>query len=51
MGKPVTQLRNIYVSPIKQGRLNKSYFAPLNSLATHSIHDNFIEEGSRLLKE
>lgn len=51
MGKPVTQPRNIYVSPIKTGRTNKAYFGKLNSLAFHSQHDIFMEEGSRLLKE
>lgn len=51
MGKPVTLPRNFYVSPIKSGQLRKSYFGPLNSLATHEKHDIFIEEGIRLLKE
>jgi hypothetical protein len=51
MGKPVTEPRNVFVSPNNSGHLRKSYFGPLNPLATHTKHDIFIEEGIRLLKE
>lgn len=51
MGKPVTEVRNIFVSPLKSGRGQSSYFGQLNSLATSDRKDIFMEEGVRLIKE
>ena len=49
--KPITQPKNIMTSPNKSGQLNKSYFGPLNTLANFSVHDIYIDEGRRLVKE
>jgi hypothetical protein len=51
MGKPVTELRNIFVSPLKAGKGRSAYFGPLNPLADPGRKDIFMEEGIRLLKE
>lgn len=51
MGKPLTEPRNIFVSPLKAGKGRSSYFGALNSLADHERRDIFMEEGVRLLKE
>jgi hypothetical protein len=51
MGKPVTEPRNIFISPLKVGKGLSAYFGPLNSLSDYDRKDIFMEEGVRLLKE
>lgn len=51
MGKPVTEARNIFVSPLKSGKGRSAYFGQLNSLAASDRKDIFLEEGVRLLEE
>ena len=49
--KPIVEPKNIITSPNKSGQLNKSYFGPLNTLANFTVHDVYIDEGRRLVKE
>ena len=48
MGKPVTQPRNLYTNPTKNGPTD--YFEPLKSLGNSDKKDIFIEEAKRLVK-
>lgn len=38
-GKPQTDLRGIFTNPPRSGQLNKSHFAPINSLAAGEVKD------------
>lgn len=48
--KPKTQPKNIMTSPTKSGQLKSSFFGPLNTLASFTSHDVYIDPARRVIQ-